>query len=99
VPVLLFLIPDRAQTALATLPAKPPSVDPLALGAALETTAAKHHVRFFDATPAFAASPDFQSLFYMTDGHPRPAGHAALAGVMAQALLSDPVFARCAHPG
>jgi len=86
VPVLLFYVPGRAQAALAALPSDPPGVDPLALGAALDKVAAAHGVQFFDATPASASAPDFQSLYYLTDGHSKPAGHAALAGVMEHAL-------------
>ena len=95
VPVLLVFIPERAQVALAGPVADPPGIDPFILGSALEKVAADHGVRFFDSTAAFAAAPDFQSLFYLTDGHPREGGHAALAGVVDQALLSEPAFARC----
>ena len=50
--------------------------DPLALGEALGAEAVKHSVRFFDTTRAFADG-DFQSLYHLTDGHPRWASHAA----------------------
>lgn len=99
VPVLLFYVPERAQAALAALPSDPPGIDPLALGVALKKAAAEQGVRFFDATKAFASAPDFQSLYYLTDGHPRPGGHAALADLIERALLSEPVFARCTRSG
>lgn len=67
------------------------------MGSALNTEAARHGVRFFDTTKAFAAAPDFQSLFYLTDGHPQAGGHAVLANVMEQALLAEPMFATCAR--
>jgi hypothetical protein len=95
VPVLLFYTPERAQAGLAQLPSAPPGVDPFILGAALDQAAARHDVRFFDTTRAFASTPDFQSLFYLTDGHPREGGHAAVAAVMEQGLLSEPAFAVC----
>lgn len=99
VPVLLFYIPERAQAALAGLPSDPPGIDPFVLATALKSVAAQHDVQFSDATKAFASAPDFQSLFYLTDGHPRPGGHAALAGVVEHALLSNPAFARCRKTG
>ncbi|WP_428485566.1 SGNH/GDSL hydrolase family protein [Rhodopila sp.] len=99
VPVLLFYIPERAQAALAALPSDPAGVDPLALGAALKAVAARHGVQLFDSTRAFASGPDFESLYYLTDGHPREGGHAALAGVVEKALLSEPAFNRCKQPG
>lgn len=98
VPVLLFYVPERAQAALATRRSDSPGTDPLALGAALAEAAGQRGVQFFDATAAFASAPDFQSLYYLTDGHPRPGGHAALAGVIEHALLAEPGFARCTRP-
>jgi hypothetical protein len=95
VPVLLFYSPERPQAALAAEASARPGIDPLALGEALGAEASKHGVRFFDSTQAFAHAPDFQSLYYVTDGHPRAAGHALLAAAVQQALLSEPAFGRC----
>jgi hypothetical protein len=95
VPVLLVYVPERAQAAMAASKSEPPGVDPFAISSALASVARKHGVQFFDATPAFATAPDFQSLYYLTDGHPRDGGHAALAGVVEQGLLAEPAFTRC----
>jgi len=99
VPVLLFYVPGRAEAALATLPSEPPGVDPLVLAAAIDKVAAEHGARLFNATLAFASAPDFQSLYYLTDGHLRQGGHAALAAVVEKALLSEPAYARCSQAG
>jgi lysophospholipase L1-like esterase len=74
----------------------PPGIDPFAIGAALRKVATAHGVKFYDATAAFGTAADFRSLYYLTDGHPNAAGHAVLANVVEQALLSQPAFARCA---
>jgi hypothetical protein len=95
VPVLLFYLPERAEAALAIGKTWPPGVDPFVLPRALDAAAARNGVQFFDATQAFATAPDFQTVFYLTDGHPREGGHAALATVIEQALLAQPVFAAC----
>jgi hypothetical protein len=95
VPVVLIFTPERAQAALAGQVPDPPGIDPFALGAALQTVAAEHGVHFFDATRAFGSAPDFRSLYYLTDGHPREAGHAVLANVVQHALLAQPAFAGC----
>jgi hypothetical protein len=95
VPVLLVYVPERAQAALAATKSAPPGVDPLVLTAALDDVSRRNGVQFLDATPAFAKAPDFYSLFYLTDGHPRDGGHAALADVVEQGLLAEPAFARC----
>jgi hypothetical protein len=95
VPVLLVYAPERAQAAMAATKSVPPGADPFVLTAALRDVARRNGVQFFDATPAFANAPDFYSLFYLTDGHPRDGGHAALAGVIEQGLLAEPAFAGC----
>lgn len=95
VPVLLVYIPERAQAALAAMPSDPPGIDPFALPKALAQVAKAHGVALLDATKAFASADDFQSLFYLTDGHPREGGHAALAGVIDTALRREPAFASC----
>jgi hypothetical protein len=94
-PVLVFYSPEHPQAALAAEASARPGIHPLALGEALLAEASKHSVRFFDTARAFAEAPPFQSLYYVTDGHPRPVGHAVLAAVVQQALLPEPAFARC----
>jgi len=96
VPVLLVFSPERGHAALAGQVPVPPGIDPFAIGAALRKVAAAHGVEFFDATAAFGTAADFRSLYYLTDGHPNAGGHAVLANVVQQALLSQPAFARCA---
>ena len=95
VPMLLVYVPERAQSAMAAMRSAPPGVDPFVLTAALDDVARRNGVRFLDGTPAFANAPDFYSLYYLTDGHPRDGGHAALAGVIEQGLLAEAAFSRC----
>lgn len=95
VPILLVYTPERAQVALARQPIDRSDIDPFVLGSTLRRIAAEHGVRFVDSTQAFADATDFQSLFYLTDGHPAVGGHAALARVVEQGLLTAPTFARC----
>jgi hypothetical protein len=45
-----------------------------------------------DAPRAFGEA---QSLYHVTGGPSRPAGHAELAAVVQQVLLPEPAFARC----
>ncbi len=95
VPVLLLYTPERAQAALATDRRWPPGVDPFVLGHALQQVAARFGVETVDTTASFAAAPDFQGLFYLTDGHPREGGHAAIAAALVPALRALPEFAAC----
>jgi hypothetical protein len=95
VPVALVYVPERAQAAMAAMKSEPPGVDPFVLTAALDDVARRNEVRFLDGTPAFADAPDFYSLYYLTEGHLRDGGHAALASVVEQGLLAERAFARC----
>ena len=99
IPVLLLYVPGRAPVAMERLAMKQRGVDPLALGAALKRVAERAGVRFIDTTEALASAADFQSLYYLTDGHLTAAGQAVLAGVVEQGLLADPAFAACRQVG
>src|SRR5262249_38651231 len=48
VPLLLVFVPQRAQAALLSEHAGPPSIDPYAFGQAIGQTAARHHVDYID---------------------------------------------------
>jgi hypothetical protein len=95
VPVLLVYVPTRAQAALAATTVHAPNLDPFVLSAALSDQATSAGAVFIDATASFASAPDFQSLFYLTDGHPASGGHAAIAHALIPALLAQAPFSSC----
>ncbi|HET6606914.1 MAG TPA: hypothetical protein VFG62_09615 [Rhodopila sp.] len=95
VPLLVVYIPERAQAALAKEEPDPPGIDPFVLQRALRRVASAHDAVFLDSTPDFAQAADFEGLFYLTDGHPREGGHAAIAETVESGLLAEPAFAAC----
>jgi len=95
VPLLVVYIPERAQAALAKEAQHPPGVDPFVLQRALRRTAGAHGAKLLDSTPDFARAADFEGLFYLTDGHPREGGHAAIAKAVEAGLLAEPAFSAC----
>lgn len=99
VPLLVVHVPQRAEAAMAKDPHDPPGIDPYILQQALRQTAAAHGAAFLDSTQDFARAPDFQSLFYLTDGHSREGGHAAIAETVETGLLALPAFAACRPQG
>jgi hypothetical protein len=77
------------------MPNDPAGINPLILESALDRVAAQHGVQFVGTTKAFAAAKSFVSLYYLTDGHPKDEGHAVMAEVVEQGLLSEPEFGVC----
>jgi hypothetical protein len=88
VPFLVILAPHEAQAELAAGASRPPNVDPFALGATLADIAARHHIRFVDATRSYAGVEEPQSTYYRVNGHFNAAGHAILGSVAAEALAA-----------
>ena len=95
VPFILAYAPRRAQVLLDIPKFRRPNVDPLALDRRLQKIAAAAGAIFLDTTPSFAASPKFNSLFYVADGHPAAEGHAVIARDVASTMLKMPAFASC----
>jgi hypothetical protein len=100
VPLIVVLMPSRTQAALSAADADRHGADPFALGLALAPIVQAHGGRFIDMTKIVGAVKDPAELYFEIDGHPNAAGHAALAGAVEAALLSDvPHFAGCLHGG
>jgi hypothetical protein len=96
VPLLLVFVPQRAQAALLSGHATPPSVDPYAFGQAIGRIAAQHHVDYMDLSAAFSGISDAAQLYYPVDGHLSGDGHAVLAAAVARGLIGDvPALATC----
>ena len=94
VPLLLVFVPQRAQAALLSGHAAPPSVDPYAFGQAIGRIAVRHQVGYVDLSAAFSRISDAARLYYPVDGH--LSGHAVLAAVVARGLIGDvPALAAC----
>jgi hypothetical protein len=96
VPLVVVLVPGRAQALLSRDGADRHQADPFALGQALAPIARAHRADFVDMTAAIRDRPDPGGLFFEIDTHPNPAGHAALARIVEQRLLADANgFASC----
>jgi hypothetical protein len=95
VPILLAYVPERGHVAIAKMTNRPANVDPYLLGEALQNVAKPYGIQVLDMTRSMASVPDFQSLFYATEGHAQAGGHAAMATVVENALLAEPAFRRC----
>jgi hypothetical protein len=99
-PLIVVLMPLRAQAALSAEGANRHQTDPFALGKALSSIVQAHGAAFIDLTNVISTFRDPAGLFYEINGHPNAAGHAALAASVEQALVNDvPAFASCGPAG
>jgi hypothetical protein len=97
VALIVVLMPSRTQAALSAANVDRHGSDPFALGHALGSIVQAHGGRFVDMTQMVATLSHPAELFFEIDGHPNEAGHAALAGSVEAALVSDVLgFAGCA---
>ncbi len=95
IPLILAYEPRRVQVLLDIPRFRRPNVDPLGLDRRLREIAAADGVRFVDLTPPFAASRNYNDLFYTSDGHPTSEGDVVVADAIVSELLAQPTFAQC----
>ena len=95
-PLIVVLMPSRAQAALAADGADRHGAHPFAFGRALSAIADRDKVDFVDLTRQIRHLPDPSSLFFTINGHPNGDGAAALASAVEPALVDDvPGFSGC----
>jgi hypothetical protein len=95
VKVILVYVPRRVHAVLEMPRYANPRVDTHVLDRALSETARANGVDFIDTTPDFANYKDFNSLYFLADGHPSGAGHALIASAVQRRLLEMPAFRLC----
>ncbi|TDN67455.1 hypothetical protein [Paraburkholderia sp. BL10I2N1] len=84
VPLLLVVIPQRAQAELLTTQPLPSGVDPFALGRAMSVIAQRHGVRYVDLFTAFSHETHPARFYYPVDNHLNEDGSQAVAhGIIA----------------
>ena len=95
VKTILIYVPRRVHAILEMPRYADPKLDVRVLDRSLASVARASGVDFLDTTPNFAAAKDFNSLFYLADGHPAGAGHAVIAKALETRLLETPAFQSC----
>lgn len=89
VPLFLMLAPPRPAVLLAHEAAQFPTLDGRALPEALAEIAARHGAIFVDPTQIESSAPDWDKLFFVSDGHPNAQGHQLMAAALRSALVKD----------
>ncbi|MGD0482236.1 MAG: hypothetical protein ABSA42_18860 [Terracidiphilus sp.] len=91
VPVIVTLVPNRAQAAMISMGHWPPGDDPYKLGEEVRAIVASHGGTYIDILPDFRAVPNPEQYFYPIDNHPDASGHAIIAEMLARELTSGSV--------
>jgi len=99
VPVIVTLVPNRAQAAMISMGHWPPGYDPYKLGEEVRAIVAAHGGIYIDILPDFRTVPNPEQYYYPIDNHPDASGHAMIADMLAKELTNGSVPAlRAANP-
>ena len=91
VPVIVTLVPNRAQAAMISMGHWPPGYDPYKLGEEVRAIVASHGETYIDILPDFRTVPNPEQYYYPIDNHPDASGHAIIADMLARELTSGSV--------
>jgi hypothetical protein len=86
VPVVVVLLPERAQAAMISMKQWPEGFDPYKLGDEVRSIVTASGGIYLDVLPFFREIPNPERDYMPVDGHPNPDGHALLSGLLARAL-------------
>ncbi len=87
VPLVVTLLPSRAQAIMLSNRRWDAGYDPDQLGRLLRRIVEARGARYVDMTPGLEAIPDAGQLYFSVDEHLPPAGHRMLAELLADALI------------
>jgi len=98
VPLVVVLMPNRAQAAMISMGEWPTGYDPYKLNNELRAIVENHGGIYIDIFPYFRTVPGPERHYFPVDGHPDSAAHAIIAGFLARELTSGRVPALKASP-
>jgi hypothetical protein len=93
VPVVTFLLPDRATATMIQIGEWPAGIDPFKLDEELRDLVGRNGGDYIDLLPALRTFPNPRLGFFPVDGHPNPQGHAMITEILANELTSGAVAA------
>jgi hypothetical protein len=91
VPLVLVMLPFRAQAAMISMDKWPAGYDPYKLGEEFKSIAISHGVIYVDILHDFRNIPNPERGYFPVDGHPNASGHATLSLLLAKELTSGAV--------
>lgn len=91
VPLVVTLLPHRAQTDMISMNDWSADKDPYLLGSQIQQIAEKHGALYFDILHDYRSIPSPDRYFFPVDGHMNADGHRVLANILAKELTSGAV--------
>ena len=91
VPLVVVLVPNRAQAAMISMGEWPAGYDPYKLGDELRSIIVSHGGIYADILPGFRTIPNPEQYYFPVDGHPNTEGHEIIANLLAKALTNASV--------
>jgi hypothetical protein len=91
VPLVVLLVPNRAQAAMISVGEWPVGYNPYKLDDELRSIVISHDGTYIDILPSFRNIPNPEQYYYPVDGHPNADGHRIISGLLAKALTGGAV--------
>jgi hypothetical protein len=91
VPLVVVLVPQRAQAAMISMGSWPAGFDPYKLGDEVRTPVDANGAIYIDLLHGFRTVPNPEQYYFPVDGHITAGGHAVLSQMMTQALTNGAV--------
>jgi len=91
VPLVVVLVPNRAQASMISMGKWPAGFSPYKLDDELRNIATSHGATYVDILQGFRGIPNPEQYFLPADGHPNDQGYSILSGLLANALTNGSV--------
>jgi len=88
VPIIVVLMPNRAQAAMISMHQWPAGYDPYKLGDELNAIVASHGGTYIDILHDFSSIPNPERYYYSLDNHPDVTGNAIIARFLSKELTT-----------
>ncbi len=91
VPLVVVLVPNRAQAAMISMGEWPADYDPYKLDEELRNIIERHGGTYIDILPDIRTIPNPEQYYLPVDGHPDAQGHAMISRLLAKELTGGAV--------
>ena len=91
VPLVIVLLPNRAQAAMISMGQWPAGHDPYKLSDEVRSIVVSHGATYAGILPDYRGIPNPEQGYFPKDGHPNAKGHATISGLIARELTSGAV--------